>query len=51
VAASSDKEFIVVEGADHQMMPCTACEKTPGQYSNAGKNYYDYLAKWMNARF
>jgi hypothetical protein len=51
VAASRDKEFIVIEGADHQMMPCTACEKIPGQYANAGKNHYDYVAKWINARF
>jgi len=51
VAASRDKDFIIIEGADHQMMPCKPCEKTPGQYSNANTNFYDYVAKWINARF
>ena len=51
VAASADKEFIVVEGATHGIRPCTSCEKTPGQYGNSVKNYFDYIAKWMNARF
>jgi len=32
-------------------MPCKPCEKTPGQYSNANKNFYDYVAKWITARF
>ena len=34
MAASKDKDFVVVEGATHGITPCTACEKTPGQYSN-----------------
>ncbi|OLC76587.1 MAG: hypothetical protein AUH72_18580 [Acidobacteria bacterium 13_1_40CM_4_65_8] len=51
VAASADKDYIVVEGATHGIRPCTACEKTPGQYSNSVKNYFDYVAKWINARF
>lgn len=51
VAASKDKEFIVLEGALHGIEPCTKCEKTPGQYSNTVKNYFDYLAKWLNERF
>jgi pimeloyl-ACP methyl ester carboxylesterase len=50
-AASADKEFIVVEGATHGTTPCTACEKTPGQYSNSQKNFFDYVAKWINARW
>jgi pimeloyl-ACP methyl ester carboxylesterase len=51
VAASKDKDFIVLEGATHGIRPCTACEKTPGQYSNSVKNYFDYVAKWLNARY
>lgn len=51
VAASKDKDFIVLEGALHGTEPCTACEKSPGQYSNSTKNFYDYVAKWINARF
>jgi hypothetical protein len=50
-AASRDKDFIIVEGATHGIAPCTACEKTPGQYSNSQKNFFDYVAKWMNDRF
>ena len=51
VAASKDKDFIVIEGATHNITPCTACEKTPGQYANVTKNWADYVAKWVNARF
>ena len=51
VAASADKDFIVLEGATHGIRPCTACETTPGQYSNSVKNYFDYVQKWINARF
>jgi hypothetical protein len=51
VAASADKDFIVLEGATHGIRPCTACEKTPGQYGNSVKNFFDYVAKWINARF
>jgi hypothetical protein len=51
VAASKDKEFIVIEGATHGGAPCTQCETTPGQYSNTIKNLFDYVAKWINARY
>jgi len=51
VAASKDKDFIVIEGATHGGTPCTACETTPGQYSNTVKNFFDYVAKWINARY
>ena len=50
-AASADKEFIVVEGATHGATPCTACETTPGQYSNTQKNFFDYATQWIKARF
>ena len=51
VSASSDKEYVVVEGASHGIRPCKVCEKTPGQYSNTVKNTFDYVQKWINARF
>ena len=35
VAASRDKDFVVIEGATHGIRPCTACERTPGQYGTA----------------
>jgi pimeloyl-ACP methyl ester carboxylesterase len=50
-SASRDKEFIVIEGATHGISPCTACETTPGQYGNSEKNFFDYVAKWITARF
>jgi pimeloyl-ACP methyl ester carboxylesterase len=51
IAASKDKDFITIEGAVHGFGPCTACERTPGQYSNSVKNLFDYVAKWLNDRF
>ena len=51
VAASADKDFITVEGATHGITPCVRCEQTPGQYSNSVKNFFDYVAKWVNTRF
>ena len=50
-AASPDKDYVVIEGALHGFTPCTACEKTPGQYSNTVRNLFDYIHKWTNARF
>jgi hypothetical protein len=50
-AASKDKDFVVIEGAVHGFTPCTACEKTKGQYSNTVKNLFDYVAAWTNQRF
>ncbi len=52
VAASKDKDFVVIEGAVHGQTPCEECSKITGQsYSNATKNLYDYVAAWANARF
>ncbi|MDO8681299.1 MAG: hypothetical protein Q7R30_22495 [Acidobacteriota bacterium] len=51
VSASRDKEFIVVEGATHGFTPCTQCETTPGQYASSSRNLFDYVTKWINARF
>ena len=51
VAASADKDFVVVEGAEHGQTPCVSCETVPGQYSNTVKNFYDYARDWINKRF
>jgi hypothetical protein len=51
LAASKDKDYIVVEGATHGATPCKECETTPGQYSNSVKNFFDYVATWIDARF
>jgi len=48
---SHDKDFIVVEGADHSGNPCKRCETTPGQYSNSSENMFRYIANWINGRF
>src|SRR2546422_786251 len=49
IAKSNDKEFIAIEGATHGFTPCTNCEGGP--YNNSMKNLFDYVAKWINARF
>jgi len=53
--ASADKDFIGIQGATHGGNPCTACmpdgQGYDGRYDNAVKNDFDYLAKWINARF
>jgi hypothetical protein len=52
VAASQDKDFIVIEGSVHGQTPCEACSKVTGQsYSNVTKNLYDYVAGWADTHF
>jgi hypothetical protein len=51
LAASPDKDFIVIEGAEHGQTPCGPCETTPGQYSNSVRNFYDYATAWIRKRF
>jgi pimeloyl-ACP methyl ester carboxylesterase len=52
MAKSADKDFFVLEGATHGMTPCKPCASATGQdYGNATKNFFDYLAAWMNKRF
>ncbi|HYR90045.1 MAG TPA: hypothetical protein VE422_38595 [Terriglobia bacterium] len=51
VAASPDKDFVVIEGAEHGQTPCVPCETSPGQYSDTVKNFYDYTRDWLNKRF
>ena len=52
LAKSKDKDFIVVEGASHGMGGCERCARATGKdYSNARKNLFDYVAKWLNARY
>jgi pimeloyl-ACP methyl ester carboxylesterase len=51
LAESADKDFIVIEGANHGATPCTPCEASPGQYSNSVKNFFDYVRDWIQARY
>ena len=49
--ASADKDFIVVEGATHNLGPCTECETRKGEYENATKNFFNYVARWLSSRY
>ena len=51
MAVSTDKDYYVIEGATHGGTACTACATTPGQYSNATKNLFDLMQRWIEARF
>lgn len=50
-AASKDKSIIYIAGATHGFTPCTACETTPGEYSNTVRNLFDHVAGWIRERF
>jgi hypothetical protein len=47
-AASTDKDFIVTEGAAHTGPPCVPCEQFPGQYANSAINQMNYMVNWLN---
>ena len=51
MAASKDKDFVVIDGATHRITPCVTCETSRGQYSNSENNFFDYVQNWINARF
>jgi len=50
-AVSRDKDFVIVEGATHNMEPCTECETRKGQYGNATRNFFNYVTRWISSRF
>jgi hypothetical protein len=50
-AVSADKDYAVVEGATHVLLPCQPCETVPGQYGNSVKNAFDYMKQWIDKRF
>ena len=51
MAVSKDKDFIVVEGATHNIEPCSECETKKGQYANATKNFFNFVSRWLSARY
>jgi hypothetical protein len=51
LSGAQDKDFAVVDGAEHGQTPCKLCESTPGQYGNSVRNFYDYVRDWINKRF
>ncbi len=50
-AASQDKDFFVLEGATHNIDPCTECETRKGEYGNSVRNFFNYVRDWINHRF
>jgi hypothetical protein len=52
-SASADKDFVVVEGAIHNLDNCPACAAFhgTGPYTNVPLNLWNYVAGWANARF
>lgn len=51
MAASRDKDFVVVEGATHNIEPCAECEAQKGQFGNATKNFFNYVTRWIASRY
>lgn len=49
-SVSTDKDFVVVEGATHGLAPCTACSAIHGNadYSNARINLFNFVRDWAN---
>lgn len=50
-ASSADKELSFVEGATHGFTPCTACEKTPGEFGDTVETTFDHVANWLETRY
>ena len=52
-SASNDKEFIVLEGANHGLGPCAPCSALHGgaDYSRARINLFDHIKDWVGDRF
>ncbi|MGH3171862.1 MAG: hypothetical protein ACRDN0_39130 [Trebonia sp.] len=40
------KTLVYVEGATHGFTPCTACEKTPGEFGDTVAETFNYVASW-----
>jgi hypothetical protein len=51
VAKIKDKDFITIEGATHGIIPYAEYEKTKGAGLEFGAKIFDYMTKWVNARF
>ena len=53
MSASADKDFVVIEGANHNLAPCAPCSVLHGgaDYSRARINLFNYIRDWVSARF
>ncbi|KAE8167452.1 hypothetical protein BDV40DRAFT_312717 [Aspergillus tamarii] len=47
-ATTADKSIAFVEGAQHTINTCTACESYPGQYGDTIKTAFDFMDKWLS---
>lgn len=50
-AAAEDKTIAFVEGATHMLVTAKDAEKVPGQFGDATKILFDYVASWLNEKF
>ena len=52
-AKSNDKSIAFVAGGQHTYIPCTKCEKYPGEFGDTIKTTYNYIDTWLSkpARF
>jgi hypothetical protein len=48
LSASTDKDFVVTEGASHTGPPCVPCEQFAGQYANSATNQMNYMVNWVS---
>ncbi|CAG8078412.1 unnamed protein product [Penicillium salamii] len=46
-AGSNDSSIAFVEGAQHTLETCTACESYPGQFGNTMDTAYNYMEQWL----
>jgi hypothetical protein len=51
MAASVDKDFLVIEGASHGRNALHGLRAISGAVSEYGENLFDQVANWINARF
>ena len=51
MAASSDKELTYVAGMTAALTACQACESTPGEFGDTLSLSFDYISRWLLARF
>jgi len=49
-AGSSDKTLAFVEGATHMFTTCKQCEKSPGQFADTLKTFYDDVDTWLSQK-
>ncbi|CAG7917799.1 unnamed protein product [Penicillium olsonii] len=49
-AGSNDSSIAFVEGAQHTLETCTACESYPGQFGNTMNTAYNHMEQWLGKK-